>query len=165
MRLKLVPQFLTDSRETLHRSVPWAEDMQDTFFNSDRKCVAMVTTYYWQKWGEKLASQTSPSVFDRFPWNFAQKCALGWRYASHIFQQWQKVCCHGNGRYDRLCLVPKQSTFSICALEHWQWIHRIYRFWQNCAIATDTNIFDGYDRLCLMSEESMFPFAVSLYSI
>ena len=43
MRLKLVPQFLTDSHETLHRSVPWAEDMQVTFFNSGRKCVAMAT--------------------------------------------------------------------------------------------------------------------------
>ena len=44
-----------------------------------------------------LASRTTSSVFDQFSWNLAQMCALGCRCARHIFWQWQKECCHGNG--------------------------------------------------------------------
>ena len=47
--------------------------------------------------GANLASRTTSSVFDQFSWNLAQMCALGCRCARHIFRQWQKECCHGNG--------------------------------------------------------------------
>ena len=47
--------------------------------------------------GANLASRTTSSVFDQFSWNLAQMCALGCRCARHIFWQWQKECCHGNG--------------------------------------------------------------------
>ena len=60
LRRELVPQFLSDSHETLHRSVPWGVDVQDTFFHSGRKCVAMVTAYYGQKWGEILRRELVP---------------------------------------------------------------------------------------------------------
>ena len=34
------------------RQTPWGVDVQDTFFDSGRKCVAMVTAYYGKN-GEK----------------------------------------------------------------------------------------------------------------
>ena len=41
-----LPQFFTNSHEIWHRCLPWGVDVQDGFFDSGRKCVAMVTTYY-----------------------------------------------------------------------------------------------------------------------
>ena len=46
LRRKLLPQFFTNSHEIWHRCLPWGVDVQDTFFDSGRKCVAMVTAYY-----------------------------------------------------------------------------------------------------------------------
>ena len=89
--------FLTYSHGIRHRCLPWGVDVQDTVFDSGRKCVAMVTIYYGQKIGENLASRTTSSVFDRFSWNLAQMFVLGCRCVRHIFRQWQRVCCHGNG--------------------------------------------------------------------
>ena len=97
LRRELLPQFLTDSHGIWHRCLPWGVDVQDIFFDSGRKCVAMVTAYYWQKIGGNVASRTTSSVFDLFSWNSAQMFALGCRCARHSFWQWQKVCCHGNG--------------------------------------------------------------------
>ena len=37
------------SHEIWHRCLPWGVDVQDTFFDSGRKCVAMVTAYYTVK--------------------------------------------------------------------------------------------------------------------
>ena len=56
LRRELLPQFLTDSHGIRHRCLPWGVDVQDTVFDSGRKCVAMVTIYYGQKMGENLAS-------------------------------------------------------------------------------------------------------------
>ena len=70
------------------RCLPWGVDVQDTFFESGRKCVAMVTAYYWQKLGKNLASRTTSSVFHQFSWNLAQMFAFGCRCARHIFWQW-----------------------------------------------------------------------------
>ena len=64
LRRELLPQFLTDSHEIWHRCLSWGVDVQDTFFDSGKKCVAMVTAYYGQKMGENLASRTTSSVFD-----------------------------------------------------------------------------------------------------
>ena len=50
LRRELLPQFFTNSHEIWHRCLPWGVDVQDTFFDSDRKCVAMVTGILWQKW-------------------------------------------------------------------------------------------------------------------
>ena len=97
LRRELLPQFLTDSHEIWHRCLSWSVDVQDTFFDSGKKCVAMVTAYYGQKMGGNLASRTTSSVFDRFSWNLAQMFVLGCRCTRHIFRQWQKVRCHGNG--------------------------------------------------------------------
>ena len=96
LRRELLLQFLTYSHGIRHRCLPWGVDVQDTVFDSGRKCVAMVTIYYGQKMEENLASRTTSSVFDRFSWNSAQMFALGCRCARHSFWQWQKVCCHGN---------------------------------------------------------------------
>ena len=63
LRRELLPQFLTDSHEIWHRCLSWGVDVQDTFFDSGKKCVAMVTAYYGQKI-ENLASRTTSSVFD-----------------------------------------------------------------------------------------------------
>ena len=47
---------LAYSHEIWHRCLSWGVDVQDTFFDSGKKCVAMVTAYYGQKMGENLAS-------------------------------------------------------------------------------------------------------------
>ena len=88
LRRELLPQFFTNSHEIWHRCLPWGVDVQDTFFDSGRKCVAMVTAYYGKNGGGNLASQTTSSVFHQFSWNLAQMFALGCRCARHIFWQW-----------------------------------------------------------------------------
>ena len=97
LRRELLPQFFTNSHEIWHRCLPWGVDVQDTFFDSGRKCVAMVTAYYDKNGGKNLASRTTSSVFHQFSWNLAEMFALECRCARHIFRQWQKECCHGNG--------------------------------------------------------------------
>ena len=47
------------------RCLPWGVDVQDTFFDSGRKFVAMVTAYYGKNWGKILRRITS-SVFHQF---------------------------------------------------------------------------------------------------
>ena len=81
LRRELLLQFLTYSHGIRHRCLPCGVDVQDTVFDSGRKCVAMVTIYYGQKMGANLASRTTSSVFDRFSWNSAQMFALGCRCA------------------------------------------------------------------------------------
>ena len=39
--------------EIWHRCLPWGVDVQDKFFDSGRKCVAMVTAYYGKIIGGK----------------------------------------------------------------------------------------------------------------
>ena len=76
LRRELLPQFLTDSYETWHRCVPWVVDVQDTFFDSTRKYVAMVTAYYWQKWVQILRRELLP----QFSINFHEiwyRCSSG----------------------------------------------------------------------------------------
>ena len=106
LRRELLPQFLTDSHEIWHRCLSWGVDVQDTFFDSGKKCVAMVTAVVGWSVGRSggraqicIANyfRTTSSVFDRFSWNLAQMFVLGCRCARHIFRQWQKVRCHGNG--------------------------------------------------------------------
>ena len=65
LRRELLPQFFTNSHEIWHRCLPWGVDVQDTFFDSDRKCVAMVTAYYGKN-GKNLAWRTTSSVFHQF---------------------------------------------------------------------------------------------------
>ena len=91
-------------------------DVQDTVFDSGRKCVAMVTMYYGQKMGENLASWTTSSVFDRFSWNSAQMSAFGCKCARHIFRQWQKVCCHGNGTLFRKWKKTKHLKWKLAQM-------------------------------------------------
>ena len=67
----------TDSHGIWHIYLPWDLDVQDTFLDSGRKCVAMVTVYYVNKLGGNLVSRTTSSGFDRFSWNLAQMLALG----------------------------------------------------------------------------------------
>ena len=66
LRRELLPQFFTNSHEIWHRCLPWGVDVQDTFFDSGRKCVAMVTAYYVKNGGKNLASRTTSSVFHQF---------------------------------------------------------------------------------------------------
>ena len=42
-------KFFTNSHKFWHRCLPLGVDVQDTFFDSGRKCVAMVTAYYTVK--------------------------------------------------------------------------------------------------------------------
>ena len=100
LRRKLLPQFLTDSHEIWHRCLSWGVDVQDTFFDSGKKWGEIgwsVGRAGGRAGGRKFASRTTSSVFDRFSWNLAQMFVLGCRCPRHIFRQWQKVRCHGNG--------------------------------------------------------------------
>ena len=63
LRRELLPQFFTNSHEIWHRCLPWGEDVQDTFFESGRKCVAMVTAYYGKNWGKILRRELLPQFF------------------------------------------------------------------------------------------------------
>ena len=98
LRRELLPQFLTNSHEIWHRCLSWGVDVQDTFLDSGRKCVAMVTPYY----GGKLVEILRRELLSQFLINSHEiwhrmMFTLGWRCARHIFGQWQKVCCYGNG--------------------------------------------------------------------
>ena len=64
LRRELLPQFFTNSHEIWHRCLPWGVDVQDTFFDSGRKCVG--NGILWQKLGKNLASRTTSSVFHQF---------------------------------------------------------------------------------------------------
>ena len=45
------------------RCLPWGVDVQDTFFDSGRKCVAMVTAYYGKNGGKILRRELLPQFF------------------------------------------------------------------------------------------------------
>ena len=76
LRRELLPQFFTNSHEIWHRCLPWGVDVQDTFFDSGRKCVAMVTATHGVvgrsvanpvgRSVANLASRTTSSVCDQF---------------------------------------------------------------------------------------------------
>ena len=46
--------YCTDSHDTWRRCVLWGVNVQDTFVDSGRNCIAMVMPYYEQKSGEML---------------------------------------------------------------------------------------------------------------
>ena len=62
LRRELLPQFLTNSHEIWQRCLPWSVDVQDTFFDSDRKSVAMVTAYYGKNGGKILRRELLPHM-------------------------------------------------------------------------------------------------------
>ena len=53
LRRELLPQFLTDSHGIQHRCLSWGVDVQDTFFDSGKKCVAHGNGILWAKNGGK----------------------------------------------------------------------------------------------------------------
>ena len=63
LRRELLPQFFTNSHEIWHRCLPWGVDVQDTFLESGRKCVAMVTAYYGKNWGKIWRRELLPQFF------------------------------------------------------------------------------------------------------
>ena len=85
LRRELLPQFVTNSHEIWHRCLPWGVDVQDTFFDSGRKCVAMVTAYYGKKWGEKSCVANYFLSFSPILMKFGTDVCLGCRCARHIF--------------------------------------------------------------------------------
>ena len=68
-----------------------------------------------------LASRTTSSVCDQFSWNLAEMFALECRCARHIFRQWQKECCHGNGilwqKWGKN--LASRTTSSVCDQFSW----------------------------------------------
>ena len=97
LRRELLPQFFTNSHEIWHRCLPLGVDVQDTFFDSGRKCVAMVTAYYTVKkycgagvlitfsdissliWGHAFTCLSKKKNFKNFRWWHQQLIHL------HIF--------------------------------------------------------------------------------
>ena len=76
LRRELLPQFLTNSHEIWQRCLPWSVDVQDTFFDSDRKSVAMVTAYYG-KMGEKSCVANYFLSFSPILMKFGRDVCLG----------------------------------------------------------------------------------------
>ena len=60
---ELLPQFFTNSHEIWHRCLSWGVDVQDKFFDSGRKCVAMVMAYYGKNGGKILRRELLPQFF------------------------------------------------------------------------------------------------------
>ena len=76
LRRELLPQFLTNSHEIWQRCLPWSVDVQDTFFDSDRKSVAMVTAYYGKN-GEKSCVANYFLSFSPILMKFGRDVCLG----------------------------------------------------------------------------------------
>ena len=76
LRRELLPQFFTNSHEIWHRCLPWGVDVQDTFFDSGRKCVAMVTAYYGKNGGKSYVANYFLS-FSPILMKFEHRC-LPW---------------------------------------------------------------------------------------
>ena len=86
LRRELLPQFFTNSHEIWHRCLPWGVDVQDTFFDSGRKCVAMVDEHIMAKMGEKSCSrELLPQFFTNSHEIWHTMVCLGCRCARHIF--------------------------------------------------------------------------------
>ena len=81
--------------EIWHRCLPWGVDVQDTFFDSGRKCVAMVTAY--GKNGKILRRELLPQFFTNSHEIWHRCLSWGVDVQDTLFLHWQKVCCHGNG--------------------------------------------------------------------
>ena len=60
--LSFSPILMKFGRDVL----PWSVDVQDTFFDSDRKSVAMVTAYYGKNGGKILRRELLPQFFHQF---------------------------------------------------------------------------------------------------
>ena len=87
LRRELLPQFLTDSHGIRHRCLPWGVDVQDTVFDSGRKCVAMVTAYYGKNGGKILRRELLPQ-FLTDSHGIRHRCLpLECKCARHIFRQ------------------------------------------------------------------------------
>ena len=96
LRRELLPQFFANSHEIWHRCLPWGVDVQDTFFDSGRKCVAMVTAYYGKN-GKIVRRELLPQFFTNSHEIWHRCLSWGVDVQDSFFWQWQKVCCHGNG--------------------------------------------------------------------
>ena len=115
LRRELLPQFLTDSHGIRHRCLPWGVDVQDSFWQWQKVC-CHGNHISWAKNGGKSCVATTSSVFDRFSWNSAQMSAFGCKCARHIFRQWQKVCCHGNGTLFRKWKKTKHLKWKLAQM-------------------------------------------------
>ena len=145
--------FFTNSHEIWHRCLPWDVDVQDTFFDSGRKCVAMVIAYYGKNGGKNLASRTTSSVFHQFSWNLAQMFALGCRCARHIFDSGRKCVAmvtayygKNGGKILRRELLPQFFTNS-------------HEIWHRClplGVDVQDTFFDS-GRKCVAMVTAYYP--------
>ena len=77
-----------------------------------------------------LVSWTTSSVFEQFSWNLGQMFDLGCWCARHIFRQWQKVCCHGNG------IILQTNWVKILPRELLpQFFNNSHEIWHRCLTA------------------------------
>ena len=67
------------------------------FFDSGRKCVAMVMAYYGKNGGKILRRELLPQFFTNSHEIWHRCLPWGVDVKDTFFGQWQKVCCHGNG--------------------------------------------------------------------
>ena len=102
------------------------------FFDSGRKCVAMVTAYYGKNGGKILRRELLPQFFTNYEiWH---RC-LPWGVdvQDTFFWQWQKVCCHGNGIWQKW-----GENLAMCC-------HGKSILWQkNLASLTTSSVFEQF---------------------
>ena len=130
LRRELLPQFFTNSHEIWHRCLPWGVDVQDTFFDSDRKCVAMVTAYYGKN-GKNLASRTTSSHEN---WWKTEEVVRDARFSPHFCHNmplpWQHTFYH----CQKMCLAHLHPKANICAKFHENW-------WKTEEVVRDARFF------------------------
>ena len=129
LRRELLPQFSTDSHETWHRCMPWVINVQDAFFNSTQKYVAMVTAYYEQKWVQILRRELLPQFLINF-YEIGYKCSSGYVNVQDTY--------FGSG---------KRYVAMVTAC-YWQNIGQ-NASWQNCFISVLPILMEFILNVCL----------------
>ena len=105
------------------------------FFDSGRKCVAMVTAYYGKNGGKILRHELLPQFFTNSH-EIWHRC-LPWVVDvqdTFFFWQWQKVCCHGNGILWQKWgeNLASRTTSSVFHQFSWNLAHMV-AVWCSCA--------------------------------
>ena len=116
LRRELLPQFFTNSHEIWHRCLPWGVDVQDTFFDSDRKCVAMVTAYYGKNGGKILRRELLPQFFTNSHEIWHRCLPWGVDVQDIFFDSGRKCVAMGNGilwqKWEKSCVANYFLSFS-----------------------------------------------------
>ena len=129
LRRELLPQFSTDIHKTWHRCVSWVVDVQDAFFGSTRKYVAMVMAYY----GQKLVPILRRELLPQFLINF--------------YEIWYR-CASGDVNVQDTYFGSDKKCVAMVTACYWQNIGQ-NASWQNCFISVQLILMEFTLNVCL----------------